>query len=106
MSLSRPLPAGGRAAEAAGAEQPRRSGTGEARRRCHRACLSRSLSCERFRSIDHPYDALRPQSGKPYQVTIWFVVLDGCVWIGSLKRSSWRATHARQRRSDLAPERP
>jgi deazaflavin-dependent oxidoreductase (nitroreductase family) len=30
------------------------------------------------------------KTGKPYSVTIWFVVIDGKVWIGSLKRErSW-----------------
>jgi len=26
------------------------------------------------------------KTGKPYRVTIWFVVIDGKVWIGSMKR--------------------
>jgi len=30
------------------------------------------------------------KTGKPYTVTIWFVVMDGRVWIGSLSRKrSW-----------------
>ena len=30
------------------------------------------------------------KSGKPYRVTIWFVVIDGRVWIGSMSRErSW-----------------
>ncbi len=42
------------------------------------------------------------KSGKPYQVKIWFVVIDGAVWIGSLNpRASWVRNVKASGRADL-----
>ena len=42
------------------------------------------------------------KSGKPYRVTIWFVVIDGRVWLGSMKpQRSWVRNLAASGRGEL-----